>query len=88
MNNRSSASLIFRAALPQALPHSLQVQQAQREAVAGLAVLQLTGHNAAELATVGAQSVPLHTAAKCQTSITLNVCEDGRICRQLPSLGR
>lgn len=41
------------------------------------AVLQLTGHNVAELATVDAQSVPLHTAAKCQIRITLNVCEDG-----------
>lgn len=41
------------------------------------AVLQLTGHNVAELATVDAQFVPLHTAAKPQTRITLNVCEDG-----------
>lgn len=44
--------------------------------MAALAVLQLTGHNVAELATVDAQSVPLHTDAKSQTSITLNVCED------------
>jgi hypothetical protein len=40
------------------------------------AVLQLTGHNVAELATVDAQSVPLHTAAKSPTRITLNVCEN------------
>lgn len=48
--------------------------------MAALAVLRLTGPSVAELATVDVQSVPLHTAAKSQTSITLNVCEGGIGC--------
>lgn len=46
--------------------------------MAAPAVPQLTGHNVAELATVDAQSVPLHTAAKSPTRIILNACEDGK----------